>query len=247
MNFSHGSHEYHGNTVKTAREAFAKAPGRPVAIALDTKGPEIRTGLIAGEDIPFEAGHEMTFTTNAEYKEKGTKEILYIDYENLPKVISVGKIIYIDDGTMAFTVTSVSAEKGTVQVKAINAGKLASRKGVNLPNTVTDLPALSVQDRKDLTFGVEQGVDFIFASFIRKAADVHAIRSHLGEKGSRILIVSEIETWDGVDNFGEILEASDAIMVARGDLGIELPPEKVTIAQKMMIARCNIAGKPVIW
>ncbi|KAF9384621.1 Pyruvate kinase [Podila verticillata] len=245
MNFSHGSYEYHQSVIDHVRQSAIEHPGRPVGIALDTKGPEIRTGLMKDDiEVPITAGHQMIISTNDEYAEACDGEVMYVDYKNLTKVITPGKVIYVDDGVLSFKVLSV--EDDHVKVKAINNGKICSRKGVNLPKTEVDLPALSEKDKKDLQFGVQNNVDIVFASFIRRADDVREIRKVLGEEGKHIKIISKIENHQGVMNFDEILEVTDGVMVARGDLGIEIPCTQVFIAQKMMIAKCNLAGKPVI-
>lgn len=186
----------------------------------------------------------MIFTTNPGYATKCDEKIMYLDYANLPKVIEVGKIIYVDDGVLSFEVLAIHAD--SLEVAAINNGTLSSKKGVNLPGTDVDLPAISQKDKDDLTFGVKNGVDMIFASFIRSGQDVKDIRSHLGEAGKNIKIIVKIENLQGVANFDEILRETDGVMVARGDLGIEIPASQVFMAQKMMIAKCNLAGKPVI-
>ncbi|ORZ17575.1 pyruvate kinase [Lobosporangium transversale] len=247
MNFSHGSYEYHKSVIDNTRKSCAETPGKPVAIALDTKGPEIRTGVMGGDgsDVPFVAGHEMIFSTKDEYAESGNDQVLYIDYKNLPKVMSPGKVIFIDDGVMSFKVLEILSETD-IKVVALNNGKLSSRKGVNLPKTNVDLPALSEKDKKDLQFGIEHDVDMIFASFIRSGEDVREIRRVLGDAGKHIKIISKIENHQGVQNFDSILAETDGVMVARGDLGIEIPCSTVFLAQKMMIAKCSIAGKPVI-
>ncbi|KAI7830323.1 pyruvate kinase [Gamsiella multidivaricata] len=246
MNFSHGTYEYHKSVIDNTRKSCAEHPGKPVAIALDTKGPEIRTGQMAnGVDVPFVAGHTMTFTTDEQYAEASTDQVLYIDYKNITKVLEPGKVIYIDDGVMSFKVLEIVDEKN-LKVIALNNGKLSSKKGVNLPRTDVDLPALSEKDKADLKFGVEQNVDMIFASFIRSGEDVREIRRALGEAGKHIKVISKIENYQGVQNFDDILSETDGVMVARGDLGIEIPCSTVFLAQKMMIAKCNIAGKPVI-
>jgi pyruvate kinase len=246
LNFSHGSYEYHASVIANVKAAQAGLMHhRLLAIALDTKGPEIRTGLMENDvEIPIDSGHEMDFVVDPAYEKLCNAEQMYIDYRNLPNVIEVGKHIYVDDGILTFQVVASNGER--VRVKALNAGRLCSRKGVNLPGTDVDLPALSQKDILDLEFGVEQGVDMVFASFIRTAGDIKHIRQVLGEKGKHIKIIAKIENYQGVKNFAEILAETDGVMVARGDLGIEIPCSRVFIAQKSMIAQCNIAGKPVI-
>lgn len=169
----------------------------------------------------------------------------YVDYKNITKVIEPGRTIYVDDGVLAFEVLETVDDK-TIKVKCHNNGFISSKKGVNLPNTDVDLPALSEKDKNDLRFGVKNNVDMIFASFIRRAQDIHDIREILGEEGKNIQIMAKIENRQGLNNFPEILKATDGVMVARGDLGIEIPAAEVFAAQKKLIAMCNIAGKPVI-
>lgn len=246
MNFSHGSHEYHQSVIDNARKTEEIYPGRPLALALDTKGPEIRTGVtVDGKDWPLAAGQELIFTTDDAYREKCDDKVMYLDYKNITKVIEKGKIIYIDDGIMSFQVLEI-VDDATLKVKSINGGKVSSQKGVNLPNTDVDLPALSEKDIADLKFGVRNHVNMVFASFIRTADDVRHIRSILGEEGKEIQIIVKIESQQGVNNFDEILEVTDGVMVARGDLGIEIPASEVFAVQKQLIAKCNLAGKPVI-
>lgn len=170
---------------------------------------------------------------------------MYVDYKNITKVIEKGRIIYVDDGILAFEVLDIVDDK-TLRVKAKNNGFISSRKGVNLPNTDVDLPALSEKDKNDLRFGVKNNVDMVFASFIRRAEDIKSIREVLGEDGKHIQIIAKIENRQGLNNFAEILRETDGVMVARGDLGIEIPAAEVFAAQKKMIAMCNVAGKPVI-
>ncbi|RFU77010.1 pyruvate kinase [Trichoderma arundinaceum] len=246
MNFSHGSYEYHQSVIDNVRAAEAAHPGRPVAIALDTKGPEIRTGNTAGDvDLPISVGTVLNITTDEKYLTACDTENMYVDYKNITKVIQPGRVIYVDDGVLAFDVLSIKDDK-TVEVRARNNGFISSRKGVNLPNTDVDLPALSEKDKADLRFGVKNNVDMVFASFIRRAQDIKDIRAVLGEEGKQIQIIAKIENRQGLNNFAEILEETDGVMVARGDLGIEIPAAEVFAAQKKMIAMCNVAGKPVI-
>lgn len=246
MNFSHGSYEYHQSVIDNSKEAERQYPGRPLAIALDTKGPEIRTGNTEGDaDIPIKAGSSITITTDEQYATKCSDKVMFVDYKNITKVIEVGRIIYVDDGILSFEVEEI-LDAQNLKAKCLNDGKISSKKGVNLPNTDVDLPPLSEKDKADLRFGVKNGVDMVFASFIRRGSDITAIREVLGDDGKEIQIIAKIENQQGVNNFDEILRETDGVMVARGDLGIEIPAPQVFIAQKMMIAKCNLVGKPII-
>lgn len=243
LNFSHGNYEEHGNRIVNVRAAM-KEQNKRVAILLDTKGPEIRTiKLEGGADVSLVAGQKFTFTTDKNVI--GNKDVVAVTYEGLARDLKVGNRVLVDDGLIEMEVYEI--EGNEVRCNVLNNGDLGENKGVNLPDTSVQLPALSEKDIADLKFGCEQHVDFVAASFIRKADDVRAVRECLDANGGHaIQIISKIENQEGVDNFDEILELSDGIMVARGDLGVEIPVEEVPFAQKMMIEKCNMAGKVVI-
>ncbi len=213
----------------------------PVAILLDTKGPEIRLGTFAGGSVQLEAGQKFTLTTR---EVEGNAEIVSVTHAGLPGDITPGHPILLDDGLIELTVEEVT--ETDVICRVVNGGALGDRKGINLPGTIVSLPAMGPRDREDIIFGIEKGVDFIAASFIRSAGDVLAIRRLLEEHDSKIEIIAKIENKQGLDNLDSILKVVDGLMVARGDLGVEIPPEEVPLAQKHMIAQCNKLGKPVI-
>lgn len=243
LNFSHGDYEEHGNRIKNLKEAMALT-GKRAAVLLDTKGPEIRTiKLEGGNDVPLTAGQEFTITTDKTVI--GNNKIVAVTYAGLVDDLKPGNIVLLDDGLIGMEVKEIVGNEVRCIVK--NNGDLGENKGVNLPNVAVQLPALAEKDIMDLKFGCEQNVDFVAASFIRKADDVREVRRVLDENGGKdIKIISKIENQEGLDNFDEILELSDGIMVARGDLGVEIPVEEVPFAQKMMIEKCNLAGKVVI-
>ncbi len=243
LNFSHGDYEEHGQRIKNLRAITAKT-GKQAAILLDTKGPEIRTmKLEGGKDVTLVAGQSFTFTTDGSVV--GNTERVAVTYTGFPADLSVGNTVLVDDGLIGMEVTAIKGNE--VICKVLNAGDLGENKGVNLPGVSIQLPALAEKDKNDLIFGCEQGVDFVAASFIRKRSDVEEIRAHLNAHGGEnIQIISKIENQEGLNNFDEILAASDGIMVARGDLGVEIPVEEVIFAQKMMIDKCNRARKVVI-
>lgn len=243
LNFSHGDFEEHGTRIKRIREVMEKT-GKNIGILLDTKGPEIRTGkLEGGKDILLEAGNTIAITTD--YSHVGNKDKISVSYPGIVHDLKPGNTVLLDDGLVGLEVTEIKGNE--IICKVINTGELGETKGVNLPGVSVGLPALSEKDIADLKFGCEQGVDFVAASFIRKASDVAEVRKVLDENGgANIKIIPKIENQEGVDNFDEILELSDGIMVARGDLGVEIPAEEVPFVQKMMIRKCNAAGKPVI-
>jgi len=245
FNFSHGDHEGHGACLERLRTA-AKNKGVHVAVMLDTKGPEIRSGFFANDEkkIYLTKGESIILTTD--YAFKGDKHKLACSYPSLPTSVTPGQSILVADGSLVLTVLSCNEPSGEVTCRIENNAAIGERKNMNLPGVVVDLPTLTEKDIDDIkNFGVKHGVDFIAASFVRKASDVHKIREVLGE-GSRTQVICKIENLEGIENYHEILAATDGIMVARGDLGMEIPPEKVFLAQKMMIREANIAGKFVI-
>jgi pyruvate kinase len=243
LNFSHGDFVEHGTRITRIREVCTET-GKNVAILLDTKGPEIRTVKLAnGDDVLLNAGQEFILSTDQTIV--GDNTIVAVTYENLTNDLAVGNTVLLDDGLIEMTVKSITDTNVVCEV--MNTGELGENKGVNLPGVKVLLPALSPKDKGDLKFGCEQKVDFIAASFIRKKEDVLEIRELLkANGGENIQIISKIENQEGVDNFEEILAVSDAIMVARGDLGVEIAVEEVIFAQKMMIEKSNAARKPVI-
>lgn len=242
LNFSHGSHEEHQqriDVIKAVREELNK----PIAILLDTKGPEIRTGKFKEEVVSLEEGQKFTLTTRDVL---GDKEICSISYKDLPKDVVVGGMILIDDGLIALEILEIVDNTDIVCIVK-NGGDIKNHKGVNVPGVKINLPAITDKDRADIEFGIRNGIDFIAASFVRKAYDVIEIRRILEENNAEdIQIISKIENQEGVDNIDEIIEVSDGIMVARGDLGVEIPTEEIPLVQKLIISKCNDWGKPVI-
>jgi len=247
LNFSHGDHEVHGATVKRIREAAKQRPNKQVAILLDTKGPEIRTGFFkepnAGGKIELKQGQKLKLVIDYDYK--GDSTCFAVSYDKLCTSVKPGNIILCADGSLSLKVESVGSDH--VMTEVMNSCKLGERKNCNLPGVKVDLPVLQEKDINDLVnFGIPQGVDFVAASFVQSAEDVQSIRKTLGPKGRSIKIISKIENEEGLKNIDAIIKESDGIMVARGDLGMEIPPENVFLAQKMIISKCNQLGKPVV-
>merc|ERR1719285_602493 len=246
LNFSHGDHEVHGSTVAKIREAAKQRPDKPVGILLDTKGPEIRTGFFkpeVGDKIELTQGQKLKLVIDYSYK--GDNTCIAVSYDKLCQSVKPGNTILCADGSLSLKVLSVGTDH--VMTEVMNSVKLGERKNCNLPGVKVDLPVLQQKDKDDLVkFGIPQAVDFVAASFVQSADDVKVIRDTLGPRGRSIKIISKIENEEGLKNIDAIIDASDAIMVARGDLGMEIPPENVFLAQKMMIAKCNKKGKPVV-
>lgn len=243
LNFSHGDFEEHGARIVNIREA-AKQTGKTVGILLDTKGPEIRTNTMENGAIELEEGAEIIVSMT---EVVGTTEKFSITYPGLIEDVHVGSKILLDDGLIGLEVLDVNKTDGEIKTKVLNPGTLKNKKGVNVPNVSVNLPGITEKDANDIVFGIEQGIDFIAASFVRRASDVLEIRELLEKhNAAHIQIISKIENQEGVDNIKEILEVSDGLMVARGDLGVEIPAEEVPLVQKDLIKQCNALGKPVI-
>jgi len=243
LNFSHGNYEEHGMRIRNIREA-AKITGKTVAILLDTKGPEIRTHNMENDAIELNEGSQVIISIE---EVLGSPEKISVTYKGLIDDVQTGSKILLDDGLIALEVLSVNKDRGEIVTKVLNSGILKNKKGVNVPGVRINLPGITEKDAQDIIFGVEQGVDFIAASFVRRASDVLQIRELLEMHNALdIKIIPKIENQEGVDNIDEILEVADGLMVARGDLGVEIPVEEVPLVQKELIRKCNILGKPVI-
>jgi len=245
FNFSHGSHEYHQETLDNLRTAMYNTQIM-CAVMLDTKGPEIRTGFLKdAKAIQLKEGQEITITTD--YTIKGDTNTISMSYKKLAEDLSPGNTILCADGTITLTVLSTDKKAATVRCRCENTAVLGERKNVNLPGVVVDLPTLTEKDKEDiLVWGVPNKIDMIALSFVRKGSDLVNVRQVLGKHSKNIMLMSKVENQEGVVNFDEILRESDAFMVARGDLGMEIPVEKIFLAQKMMIYKCNLVGKPVV-
>lgn len=241
INMAHGELEEHVSRIERVREA-AKDLGTFVPIMLDIKGPEIRIGKLKEASVTLETGKELILTTE---EILGEVHRIGVNYAEMNKVVNPGDTILIDDGLVALNVKKVEGTEIYCQI--LNGGVLKSRKGVNLPGIKTTLPGVTERDKKHIAFGLENNIEMIAASFVRKAADVAEIRSILKKnQAEHVQIYSKIENQEGVDNIKEIIEASDGVMIARGDLGVEVPIEDVPMMQIDIIKQCNLAGKPVI-
>ncbi|KAK4785617.1 hypothetical protein SAY86_002306 [Trapa natans] len=245
FNFSHGSHEYHQETLNNLRAAMENT-GILCAVMLDTKGPEIRTGFLkGGKPVQLKMGQEITISTD--YSIKGDEKMICMSYKKLAEDVDPGMVILCADGTISFKVLSCDREAGLVHCLCENSAVLGERKNVNLPGVIVDLPTLTEKDKEDiLKWGIPNKIDMIALSFVRKGSDLVEVRKVLGKHAKNILLMSKVENQEGVANFDDILANSDAFMVARGDLGMEIPIEKIFLAQKVMIYKCNIHGKPVV-
>ncbi|MGP5092051.1 pyruvate kinase [Staphylococcus equorum] len=243
LNFSHGDHAEHKARIDSIRKVSKKL-GKTVAILLDTKGPEIRTHSMKNGKIELEKDTEVIVSMT---EVEGTPEKFSVTYDNLINDVEEGSYILLDDGLIELQVKSIDKDNGEVVCDVLNTGELSNKKGVNLPGVKVSLPGITDKDAEDINFGISEGIDFIAASFVRRPSDVLDIRKLLeAQKNTTISIIPKIENQEGIDNIKGILEVSDGLMVARGDMGVEIPPESVPMVQKDLIRQCNKLGKPVI-
>lgn len=240
FNFSHGSHEECEARLNLLKEAV-KETGKVVGYVADTKGPEMRLGLFKGDKTTLVPGHEFILTTD---DVEGTAEKAHVNYKGLPEEVKKGDTILLNDGKLSLEVKSTTDKE--IYTTVVNGGEISSRKRVAVPGAFLKLPFLSDADRSDITFAAQHGMDYVAASFVRNAHDAMEIRRLLESLGSHMGIIAKIENQEGVDNIDEILKVVDGVMVARGDLGVEIPMEDVPIVQKQIIAKCNALGKPVV-
>lgn len=242
LNFSHGTHETHKEKIELIQR-LRKDMDSATAIVLDIKGPKIRTHNFINDGVILNDGDDFAFVCGEEIL--GDEKRCSISYDVLYQDIKVGGKILVDDGLLKFKVISVEGK--TINTKVVVGGEIKNHKGVNVPNVVIKLPSITEKDIEDIKFGCKMGVDFIAASFIRKASDILDVKKVLKENhGEHIKVIAKVENQEGVDNIDSIIEVTDAVMVARGDMGVEIPIQRVPIIQKMIIKKCNIAGKTVI-
>ena len=241
LNFSHGSHQEHARSIKLLRRA-AKAEGRSICILQDLQGPKIRTRRLKGHTpVLLEAGSRVVITPR---DVPGTEKIISTTFPFLSREVEPGDRILLSDGLIELRVTAIDGED--VECEVVNGGLLGEHKGINIPGAALSVPSLTDKDRKDLEFGLQHGVDYVALSFVRSAADVLTVKQLIAESGSKLPVVAKLEKPQAIEQLDEILEAADAVMIARGDLGVELPPEKVPVIQKQVIRRAAEYRKPVI-
>ena len=240
LNFSHGDYEEHGARIEHIRKLSAKL-GRTVGILQDLSGPKIRIGEIEGGSVDIHPGQTFTFTTR---EVKGDFERATLPYPDIARRIKQNRMIYVDDAKLQFKV--VSANDTEIVTRVVIGGQLGSHKGFTVPGISLDMPSVTEKDKRDLRFGLEQGVDWVASSFVRKASDIEPLHQVMREAGRHVPVIAKVERPEAVRNIDDIVEAFDGVMVARGDLGIELPIDEVPMIQKTIIRRCNRAGKPVI-
>ncbi len=243
LNFSHGDHDEHLTRIERIREISERLE-KPIGIMLDTKGPEIRTHKMADKVVNITKGDTIRISMT---EVEGTAEKFSVSYDGLINDVEIGMPILLDDGLVELQVTEIDTDNQEIVTKALNSGALKNNKGVNVPGASLNLPGLTDKDRADIEFGIKNGINFIAASFVRRTSDVLEIKEILEQHDAlHVQIIPKIENQEGVDNLDEIISVADGLMVARGDLGVEIPVEEVPIVQKEMIEKCRRAGKPVI-
>ncbi|MGB3852537.1 MAG: pyruvate kinase [Tunicatimonas sp.] len=240
LNFSHGTHEGHLRVIQAIRE-INQEMNTSVCILQDLQGPKIRTNKVENDEILVEPGQQLLITSEDVL---GTSERISTSYQSLPSDVVAGDTILIDDGKIELRVEGSEGQE--VRTTVVHGGPIKSRKGINLPDSNVSAPSLTDKDEKDLHFGLEHDVDWIALSFVRKAEDIYGLRKIIESKGKHIRIIAKIEKPEALKNIDEIIKATDGLMVARGDLGVEIPMEEVPLAQKMLVQKCNAAAKPVI-
>ena len=240
LNFSHGTHDDHLKTIKLIQEINEEL-GTHIATLQDLQGPKIRTNMIKNGEVMLEEGQKLIITTR---DLEGDNKIISTTYQNLPNDVNIGDTILIDDGKLELKVEG--CEHDEVICRVIHGGPLKSRKGINLPDTNVSAPSLTEKDEEDLKFGLEQEVDWVALSFVRTADDIYNLKEKIRAAGKKTMVIAKIEKPEALKNIDAIIEATDGIMVARGDLGVEIAMEDVPMAQKRLVTKCNRAGKPVI-
>jgi pyruvate kinase len=240
LNFSHGTHSDHKTMIERIREASAAA-GRPVAVLQDLCGPKIRVGILPDAGIRLSPGQSLILTVD---KQPAQENRVPVTYHGLPSQVKTGDRILLADGMMDLTVERTTPSE--IVCTVVTGGILTSNKGINLPSSSLEIPALTEKDRRDLIFGLEMEVDYVALSFVRTAADVHAIKKIIRRQGKQTPVIAKIEKHEALDHIDAILEAADGLMVARGDLGVEIPLERVPYIQKQLVRKANMAGKPVV-
>jgi len=240
LNFSHGTRDAHAQKIRLIRELSTQLK-IPVAILQDLSGPKVRVGEIPGQGILLEEGKPFILTTKQGIAEPGR---VTVSYENLPRELKQGDIILLADGFMELRVKRIEGDE--IQCTVVRGGVLTSHKGVNIPTESIGVPSITKKDKEDLLFGLDHDVDYVALSFVRKAEDVKQLKEIIASRGKDTPVIAKIEKWEAVNNIGEILQVTDGIMVARGDLGVEIPLAQVPMVQKILIRKANMAGKPVI-
>ncbi|MDI3280343.1 MAG: pyruvate kinase [Bacillota bacterium] len=240
LNFSHGSYEEHGERIRRVRRV-SEATGKLLGVMIDIQGPKLRIGAVPGGRLQLQKGQVIVLTTDPAGE---ADQKIFVPYPPLTRQVEPGMVIYLDDAKLELAVEEV--EGSDLRCRVVIGGGLESHKGVSIPGGPIDLPAVTEKDRRDLRFAVANQVDLVAVSFVRRAEHLRQVRQLIRESGGRQALIAKIENDEGLANLDEIIEEADGLMVARGDLGVSLPPEEVPMIQKMIIQRCNRAGKPVI-